>query len=543
MVLLLLSVVALSLGLGIAPVAAQNNTKHLDYASYRGYDQANGVSFWKGMRYAAAPTGSLRFAGPQDPDVEVEVQDATTDGARCIATSTYPIPSTQSEDCLFLDVFAPTNATDLPVYFFIQGGGYNSLSNADYDGTGLIEASGYNIVVVTFNYRVGPYGFLASQEVEESGSLNNGLKDMIKALQWVQKYIHAFGGDPGHVTIGGDSAGAGAITLLLTSYDGSGKLDNLFHAAAAESQSFGPQLTVSQSQFQYDNLTERTGCADASNTLQCLRGLDIDTLQQQNIATPFPNGVDAPLYPYSPTIDHDLVSDYTYALFGAGRFMKIPVIFGDDTNEGTIFTPHSTSSVAEADVFLRDNFPAYTDSQLATINSLYMSQPDAVVYPNAGTYWRGVSNAYGEIRYICPGIYISTAYNNFSTSSSSDFVPSWNYHYAVLDDSAITSGYGTQHTIEINAIWGPEYVSGSAPASYSTTNAAIVPVMQGYWTSFIRAYDPNTYRAPGSPEWRPWGADKQRLFIRTNETQMETAEEAQLERCDVVQGMAVLLEQ
>lgn len=98
-----------------------------------------------------------------------------------------------SEDCLFLDVFAPTNATNLPVFFWIQGGGYNSLSNANYDGTGLIEASDYNIVVVTFNYRVGPYGFLASQEVEQEGSLNNGLKDMIKALQWVQNYISTVG--------------------------------------------------------------------------------------------------------------------------------------------------------------------------------------------------------------------------------------------------------------------------------------------------------------------------------------------------------------
>lgn len=81
------------------------------------------------------------------------------------------------------------NSTLLPVYFFIQGGGYNSLSNPNYDGTGLIEASDNGIVVVTFNYRVGPYGFLASEEVEREASLNNGLKDMIKALQWVQKYI------------------------------------------------------------------------------------------------------------------------------------------------------------------------------------------------------------------------------------------------------------------------------------------------------------------------------------------------------------------
>lgn len=110
----------------------------------------------------------------------------------CISTGVYPIPSNQSEDCLYVDVYAPTNATNtstLPVFVWIQGGGFNALTNANYDGTGLIEASEFNIVVVTFNYRVGPYGFLASQEVEQSGCLNSGLKDMIKLLQWVQKYI------------------------------------------------------------------------------------------------------------------------------------------------------------------------------------------------------------------------------------------------------------------------------------------------------------------------------------------------------------------
>jgi carboxylesterase type B len=90
-------------------------------------------------------------------------------------------------------VYAPTNTTKdskLPVYFFIQGGGFNSDSNPNSNGTGLIEASGMNLVIITFNYRVGPYGFLASKEVMQGGSLNNGLKDQIKALQWVQKYIN-----------------------------------------------------------------------------------------------------------------------------------------------------------------------------------------------------------------------------------------------------------------------------------------------------------------------------------------------------------------
>jgi carboxylesterase type B len=89
-------------------------------------------------------------------------------------------------------VYAPTtpvNGTKLPVFVYIQGGGYNLNANPNYNGTGLIMASDMNIVVVTFNYRVGPYGFLAGEEIQKGGSLNNGIKDMIKALEWVHQYI------------------------------------------------------------------------------------------------------------------------------------------------------------------------------------------------------------------------------------------------------------------------------------------------------------------------------------------------------------------
>lgn len=92
-----------------------------------------------------------------------------------------------------MDIYTPTNAVNsgkkLPVYFFIQGGGFAELSNPNYNGTYLVEASGHNIIVVTFNYRVGPFGFLAGEEVKQGASLNNGLKDQRQALEWVQRHI------------------------------------------------------------------------------------------------------------------------------------------------------------------------------------------------------------------------------------------------------------------------------------------------------------------------------------------------------------------
>lgn len=134
--------------------------------------------------------------------------------------------------------------------------------------------------------------------------------------------------------LGGDSAGAASITLLQTAY--SGAATDLFHAAAAESQSFATVNNPSQAQYQYDNLVIRTQCADSNDTLACLKGLTAEQLQRVNINTPSPGAQQAPLYMYTPVIDGELVPDYTYRLFAEGKFVKLPAIYGDDTNEGTV---------------------------------------------------------------------------------------------------------------------------------------------------------------------------------------------------------------
>lgn len=423
------------------------------------------------------------------------------------------------------------------MFFFIQGGGFNSDSNANYNGTGLINASGMNIVVVNFNYRVGPYGFLAGTEVEQGGSLNNGLKDQIKALEWVKQYISQFGGDPSHVTIGGDSAGAASVSLLLSAYGGN--LTGLFQAAAAESVSFAAVRTFNQSQFMYDNLVIRTECVSASNTLACLRDLSATTLQKVNFNSPFPGAQEPPLYMYGPTLDNDLVPDYTYRLFTKGKFLKVPTIMGDDVNGGTIFVPKTTNNISDSDTFLKDQFPALTLSQLAQINKLY-PVAGTPVFPDSGRYWRQCSNAYGDIRYKCPGEYISSMYQTHGVTDA------WNYLWNVTDPTQGEEGYGVPHTIEVNAIWGPENVNGGAPLSYYSngTNANIVPVVQGYWTSFIRSYNPNTYRLPGSPIWGNWiESQKDRLVFRTNATAMEPVSQAERMHCDYFNSIGVSITQ
>lgn len=255
------------------------------------------------------------------------------------AVTDPPMSDGQSEDCLFADVYAPSNAgnsSHLPVYVFIQGGGFNDNSGTN-NGRALLRASNLGIVIVTFNYRVGPFGFLASKEVQKNGSLNNGLKDQRQMLFWIQRHIRQFGGDPGHVVLGGASAGAASVTLQSIAYGG--RNDGLFHAIAAESQSFAALRTVSESQYQYDQLVDRTGCraekTGNSNTLACLRGLKIGTLDKYNIKTQFPGASELPLFAYNPTLDFDFIQDYPLNLFESGHFIKVPAIYG------YLFTVHN----------------------------------------------------------------------------------------------------------------------------------------------------------------------------------------------------------
>lgn len=128
------------------------------------------------------------------------------------------------------------------------------------------------------------------------------------------------------MVLGGDSAGAGSITLLLTAYGG--KDTGLFHGAIGESQFLPLELTVAESEFQYTSLTQRIGCQNASDTLACLRSTDIQTLQSNNTALPYIGHTTAPLFTYGPVIDGNLIQNYTIKLFSEGKFVKVPTIFG-----------------------------------------------------------------------------------------------------------------------------------------------------------------------------------------------------------------------
>ncbi|KFY15435.1 hypothetical protein V491_05684 [Pseudogymnoascus sp. VKM F-3775] len=510
----------------------------LGYSKYEGTVLEAGVNQYLGMRYAAPPVGDLRWRAPHDPDEYSTVQDASQFGATCIGSGSPGVSNMTNEDCLFINVFAPSHATTkskLPVWFFIQGGGYSSNADRNFNGTEVIRQSNYNIVFVQINYRVGAFGFLASENIHRDGDLNVGLLDQRKALHWVQKYIHLFGGDADHVVIHGDSAGGGSIAFHLTAYGG--RNDKLFAGAISESPFFPTHRSVAQSEFQYNRFVEGVGCSDHGDTLACLRSKETSALQVADVKSTFP-GAPADVKPnfyFLPVLDGTFSPDYLYNLFEQGRVVRVPVIVGDDTDEGTLFSPNATS----ADTFLQfinSNFPLLTAWELEIIKGLY---PLGTSFPHHGPWFTPAEMAYGESTFICPGIQITKSLALYLSNNKA-----WNYRYNVHDDAFIEAGRGVPHVSEIPAIFGPGNSGACNGCSYETYNSAIVPIVMNYWISFIRSLNPNTHKDSTAPEWQPWGSrGGQRLKIELDATGMEAVPKDQLERCLVWKSLVPVTQQ
>src|SRR6476646_2076892 len=198
------------------------------------------VRAFMGLPYAAPPVGSLRWKAPQSAAKWKGERDATKYGAHCAQGRVFDDMVFQdagpSEDCLFLNVYTPADAKEkskLPVMFWIHGGGYSGGGSSEPRHNGDFPPT-KGIVLVTINYRLGVFGFLVTDELakEGNGSAGNyGLLDMVAALQWVKSNIAKFGGDPGNVTIFGESAGSFAVSTLMASPMSQG----LFHKAIGES--------------------------------------------------------------------------------------------------------------------------------------------------------------------------------------------------------------------------------------------------------------------------------------------------------------------
>ncbi|GAB7356848.1 hypothetical protein MBLNU459_g7721t1 [Dothideomycetes sp. NU459] len=448
-------------------------------------------------------------------------------GPICIGLNQKAVAGSISEDCLFLNVFTPSNATStskLPVWFFIQGGGFNTNANSNYNGTEVVTKSGMNVIFVNMNYRVGGFGFLASEKVRADGDLNAGLLDQRKALMWVKKYIAQFGGDPDHVVIHGESAGAGSVGIHLTAYGG--RNDDLFVGAVAQSPFFPTQSNVSNLEWQFDRFATAAGCTNDSKAMTCLRSLDTVALQPANVGSAYPGHSKAPLFYFTPAIDGVMIQDYPVRLFQAGNHVQVPLMVGDETNEGSAFAVNA-STQGDISSFFTTNYPRLTAANTADINNLY---PLMAPLPRHAAYFPSASAAYGESTFICPGLLMSQSLSSGQTQNV------WNYRFNVTSVGTLAGGLGTPHTFDTAAILGVDFQgppTSPTGVSFETYNAEIVPILMDYYISFIRTLSPNTLENEAAPVWLPFleTGTQQRLLLEINHTRMEDVPQAQQDRC------------
>jgi para-nitrobenzyl esterase len=331
---------------------------------------------YKGIPYAAPPVGELRWKPPQPVQAWKGVRDCFEFGAACpqqipLFLASLPemaIGAPLSEDCLFLNVWAPAQrrSAKLPVLYWIHGGGFvmGAGSQPLYDGE---ELARLGCVVVSINYRLGPFGFLAhptlSKESTNKVSGNYGLLDQIEGLRWVQRNIAAFGGDPGRVTIFGESAGGMSVLCLLVAPQAKG----LFHGAIAQSPAWlnmpalRPAAPGKASAEQAgERLMAACGLGPAADAA-AMRRLEAAALLKA--APPVPEaGAPLRLKPVAlqtgPTLDGSVIPDNPNLLCIAGRQHAVPLMIGNTRDEMAIFLM-GTRMPADAAAYaqkLKDDF-------------------------------------------------------------------------------------------------------------------------------------------------------------------------------------------
>lgn len=484
------------------------------------------VDSFKGIPFALPPTGTLRLKAPQTINVPFGVITATGTPTACpqfqTMTNTTSLPdqtlnllsnspllqvSTPSgENCLTLNVQRPANAnanSKLPVVFWIYGGGFEFGSTQTYDASSFIEKSislGQNVIYVATNYRLGGFGFLAGKELQRDGSTNLGLRDQRLAMQWVQENIAAFGGDPTQVTIWGESAGSISVCdhTVINGGDNSYQGGSLFRAAIMDSGTVVPADTVTSSKAQtvYNSVVSVAGCSGASDTLACLRTVPYATFLNAANSVPGIFSYAAVDLAYLPRPDpaSNFFSLSPEISVANGAFTKVPIIVGDQEDEGTLFslTQSNISTTADLINYLSTYFLDASQSDISGLVALYPDDPTAGSPFNTGLanevypQFKRVAAILGDLTFTLT----RRSYLNLVSAqvAAHSYISSYFYGTPVL---------GTFHASDILAV----YDGIASPVA--------VQSIQTYYISFINSLDPNTLDAVNVTElitWPQWNS-------------------------------------
>ncbi|KAF9251790.1 hypothetical protein DTO013E5_3782 [Penicillium roqueforti] len=497
-----------------SPTAAVRNGTYAGVRSST-YNQ----DFFLGIPYAQQPVGNLRFTVPQSLNASWDgTRDATQYSDICVGYGTDSIWYSQSEACLTLNVIRSSSVnteSKLPVGVWIHGGGFYEGSGADerYNMSAIVEKSyqiGKPFIAVTLNYRLSAWGFISSSQVSGSGNTNLGLRDQRLALQWIQENIGAFGGDPTKVTIWGESAGAMSVGYHLTAYNG--RDDKLFRAGIMQSGGSISANPGNYTTFQsnYNTLASNVGCLDVVDSLQCLREVPFETLNAVLNGT----GGNSD-YNFWPVVDGDLIQTWGSIQLNKHAFVKVPIIAGTNTDEGTAFGPTGINTTEQWYQYLTDGgLDFQTPPSVAKrILDLYPDDPSQGIpaylgdqrVPSKGYEWRRTSAFAGDWFMHANRRRQCEAWAETST-------PAYCYRFNVHSaDTPLLSG--VTHFEEVAFVFhniaGLGYHYGKPFAGVPQSYIDLSSAMAGMWASFIHDLDPNPNQGVVKPAvyWDSYSRD------------------------------------
>jgi para-nitrobenzyl esterase len=468
--------------LGLAMNAKSPDKVNTKTGTVKGSISADGkVRVFKGIPFAAPPVGPLRWKAPQPVSSWAGSRDATAFGPRCMQGNIFGDmvfrDAGPSEDCLYLNVWSPVpeakKQAALSVMVWIYGGGFAAGASSEPRQDGEVLAK-KGVVVVSFNYRLNVFGFLAhpglAKETGRNGSGNYGLLDQVAALEWVQKNVKAFGGDPSNVTIFGESAGSFSVSGLMASPLAKG----LFHKAIGESGAFfGSSLAVkpaSEAQLAGTKFASSVG----ASSIDDLRAKPAADLLQATLKDPM--GLSA-------TVDGSFFPEDPVAIYSAGKQAHVPLLagwnadegsaqgfFGKDTPGAETFKAKVHDQYKDAADKVLDLYPGVTNEQ-ATQSAAALSSDAFIAYST--WKWLELQRTTGE----------STV-----------------YRYQFDDAPPGNPSRGAYHSAEI------EFVFEALPSKnlpWRPEDNKLSDLISTYWTNFAKTGDPNGAGLPSWPAFSP----------------------------------------
>ncbi|KZF11519.1 carboxylesterase [Rhodococcus sp. EPR-157] len=466
---------------------------HTPYGEVVGYLDGT-VYAWKGIPYAAAPDADHRFRSPRPVEPWSEPLDCRKFSAVAPQGLDNPVPMDpdipMSEDCLSVNVWAPEpDGTPRPVMVWIHGGAYSlgSAAQSVYDGRNLAEVG--DLVVVTVNYRIGAFGFLDLSSFSTDDTVfesNLGLRDMIAALEWVQRCVESFGGDSSNVTVFGESSGGASVTTLMTSP----KAEGLFHRAIVQSAPatsvYGPERAAQVASRFLELLDITPDRVHELESIDFMRVVEAGDTLCYEVPTKVPGTLGI-----APVVDGDIVPRYPVAAFQKGFAHRIPMIIGTNHDEASIFRlmksplmPVTSDTVSEMFRAIANDHAELPAFRVAEIMSAY---PDRSKTAGALAMSR-------DAGFKMPSLWIADAHSRHSQV--------WMYRFDHATPMLKAARIGAGHATELPYVFGNFGTLNRDPTFWLGGRKAAMAVsarVMKRWVAFARHGVPATL--DGGKHW------------------------------------------